>query len=174
MGFFSKKPKQLSPEEQEELDGRLIDAAWTGGTETVEALLAVGADVHARDDYALREAAYRGHADTVRLLLGSGADAHAKDDEALRWAAYGGRTQTVQILARHIFAPDFWRGKNRAEIEAEAEALYNKIKADHPQPECLHMAGTILADTALTCWEQVRPPPPKLTISPLPAQPRPL
>src|ERR1039457_750171 len=144
MGFFSKKPKQLSPEEQEELDGRLIDAAWTGGTETVEALLAVGADVHARDDY------------------------------ALRWAAYRGRTQTVQILARHIFAPDFWRGKNRAEIEAEAEALYNKIKADHPQPECLHMAGTILADTALTCWEQVRPPPPKLTISPLPAQPRPL
>jgi hypothetical protein len=56
----------------------------------------------------------------------------------------------------------------------EADALYNKITAENIQPEYVRRAGTILLDYALTCWEQVRPAPPKLNISALPAKPRPV
>jgi hypothetical protein len=145
MKFFSKKPKTLSPEKQKKLNCLLMVASWTGKpTDTVKALLAAGADVHADNDWALREAAYYGY------------------------------TETVRVLVQHIFAPDSWRGKNRTEIESAANALYNKIEADNPQPDHLRRAGSILLDCALCCWEQVRPAPPKIQISPLPAQPRPL
>jgi hypothetical protein len=198
------KPKKLSPADQEDFDNRLIDAAKGGHTETVQTLLAHGANVHVRDDEALRVTGYRGHTETVRallasganvhamgdyalrwaadagrtatvkILLASGANAHAHDDEALRMAAKGGHTDTAQVLAAHIFAPESWRGQSRVEIEAQAEALFQKITADNPEPDRLRTAGTILLDCALCCWEQVRPPPPKLQISPLPAQPRPV
>jgi hypothetical protein len=96
------------------------------------------------------------------------------DDFSLRAAACTGHTETLRVLARHIFAPDSWRGKSRAVIEATATALYDKVKTHNLQPEDLHKVATILADCAIDCWHQVRPPPPKLQISPLPAQPRPL
>jgi hypothetical protein len=115
-----------------------------------------------------------GHTQTVKVLLAAGADVHAEDDLALRYAAAYGHTETVRILVRHVFAPDSWLEKTRAEIEEEANALYDKIKAKNPQPEYLRMAGTILLDSALTCWEQVRPAPPKLQISPFAAQPKPV
>jgi hypothetical protein len=169
------KPPKLSPKKQEKLDNRLMQEALDGRTETVRTLLVAGADVHAQNDGALRWAALAGHTETVQTLLAAGADAQAEDDWALRRAAYWGHTETLRLLVKHIFAPESWRGKSRTEIEAQATALYDRIKADNPQPECLHMAGSILADYALTCWEQVRPPPPPgFKISPLPAQPRPL
>jgi ankyrin repeat protein len=193
----------MTPKQQASLDNRLIEAAKGGHTETVQALLAAGADldavdealcwaayrgctetvdvllagranVHADDDRALRWAAKYGHTETVKVLLTARADVHAKNDFALRWAACHGHTETVKVLVAHIFAPESWRGKSRAETEAGATALYDTIKADNTQPEYLHKVGTILVDCALDCWFQVRPPPPKFQISPLPAQPRPL
>jgi hypothetical protein len=175
-------------------------AAYDGYTEMVKVLLASGANVHAKDDEALCWAAMNGHTEMVRTLLAGSAHVdealcwaamnghtemvrtllagsahvHAEDDCALRRAAYWGHTETVQILAAHIFSPDSWRGKSRIAIEAYASTLYDKIKVNVPQPERLGIVRTILLDCALTCWEQVRPPPPKLTISPLPAQPRPV
>jgi ankyrin repeat protein len=166
--------QKLSPDEQVELNDRLIDAAKRGNTEGGCVLLAAGADVHARDDFALCWAAYRGGTETIKALLAAGADVHARSDEALRWAAQEGHAETVQVLATHIFAPDSWRGKSRAEFETQANALYDKIKAENPEHERLRKVGTILVDCALRCWEQIRPPPPKFQISPLPAQPRPL
>src|ERR1022692_3671573 len=198
----------MTPHEQSNLDSRLIEAASNGNTATLKALLATDANVHAADDAALRAAASNGHTETVQVLLASCAGAHANDDYALRYAALcghtetvkvllangasvrflddealrratsTGHTETVQVLARHIFAPESWRGKSRAEIEAGASALYDKIKADIPsnpiKPEYLRQAASILRDCALTCWEHVSPPPPKIQISPIPAQPRPL
>ena len=74
-----------------------------------------------------------------------------------------------------FFAPESWRGKSRTEIEAQANTLYDKIKAENPQPDRLRIARTILLDCAIRCWHQIRPPPPPgFKISPLPAQPRPL
>jgi ankyrin repeat protein len=164
----------MTPDEQEKLDSLLIDAAWDGHTETVRMLLAAGADMHAWNDFALRFAAHNGHTETVKALLAAGANVHAMDDYALCHAAMMGHTETARVLAKHIFAPDSWRGKSRAEIEAGATALYDKIKDDNPSPESLREAATILADCAIDCWHQVRPAPPKLQVSPLPAQPRPL
>src|ERR1022692_502449 len=135
----------MTPDAQKNLDDRLLVAGFTGDTRTVRLPLAARADVHTGNDY------------------------------ALRWAALNGHTETVQVLARHIFAPDSWRGKSRAEIEAQATALYDKIKASGATPECLLKAAKILADCAIDCWHQVRPAPPSgFKISPIPAQPRPV
>jgi hypothetical protein len=156
-------------------DMALYMAGLWGHTETVKMLLAAGADVHATNDCALRHAAETGHTQIVQLLLAAGADVHADEDYALHIAARNGHSETVKILARHIFAPESWRGKNRTAIEAEANALYIKIEAGGSiTPERLHEAGSILIDSALHCWEQVRPARPKLQISPLPARPRPV
>ena len=155
-------------------DWALRYAAGGGHAEIVQALLAAGADVHAGSDYALWWASSNGHAETAKVLLAAGADVHAWDDGALCSAVWFDHTDTVQILAAHIFAPDSWRGKSRAEIEALANSLYDKIKTQDPEPEDLRQAGAILIDHALRCWEQVRPALPKIQISPLPAQPRPV
>lgn len=196
--------KNLSPDEQWNLDKRMIEASRQGDRETVQTLLASGANVHERNDIALWWTAHNGHAATaqalltagadvhaeggralcaaadnghtemVKALLAAGADVHVHDDWALRWAAYHSHTETVRVLAKHIFAPDSWRGKSRAEIEAQANAFYDRIKFLNTHPEDLRKTGAILADCALDCWFQVRPSPPNLTISPLPAQSRPL
>lgn len=198
------KPKKLSVKEQKNLDELLVDAAgqnqtqdvqalltaganvhalndralrWAayhGCTESVQALLAAGADVHTYDDAALHEAVKHDHTETVKALLAVGANVHADNNLALCGAANFGHTKTVRVMANHIFAPDSWRGKNRAEIMEQASAIYNKINARSPPPEHLRKAGTILLDCALRCWEQVRPAPPRLQISPLPARARPL
>src|ERR1022692_1364565 len=141
MSLFNRKPKHVSPDEQEKPNERLIEASIRGDTKTVKALLANGANVHARDDWALCLAGFYGHAETVR------------------------------VLAKHIFTPDSWRGKTREEIEAKARDFYQKIEAFGATPERLREAATVLADAAIDCWHQVRPAPPKFQISPLPAQP---
>jgi ankyrin repeat protein len=164
----------MTPNEQDHLDLRLIQAANDGRTREVRKLLSAGADVHAMDDRALGWAIFEGHVETVKVLLAHGADARARSDDPLEFAVAYGHTEIIKILAKHIFAPDLWRGKSQAEIEQEATALYDQIKInDDIEPEPLRQAGMILADYALRCWEQIRPAPPKLTISPLPAKPRP-
>src|SRR3989339_300803 len=80
------------------LDEDLIEAAKNGGTKEVEELLDRGANIHARDDHALRWAADNGHTDTARLLLDRGANIHARDDHALIYAAEKGHTDTVRLL----------------------------------------------------------------------------
>ena len=122
-------------------------------------------------DIRLVDEAEQGNTKAVRNLLADGANV---DDAALSWATMFGYTETAQVLVEHIFAPDSWRGKSRAEIEARAEALYNKIKIFNPQPEHVRAVAGILRDCALDCWFQVRPAPPKIQISPFPAQPRPV
>ena len=54
-------------------DDALVAASKDGEVDGVRAALAAGADVHARDDAALRLAAYTGHAEVVRMLLDAGA-----------------------------------------------------------------------------------------------------
>lgn len=157
-------------------DWALRRAAEHGHTEVVKVLLAAGANVHADNvfghtDVALRLAAYHDHTETVKVLLAAGADVHAKNDEALCEAAYDGHTEMLKILARHIFAPNSWRGKSQTEIEAEAKALYDKIESHRRpvdfcpsepiKPEQLRKARGILFDIAIDCWHQVQPPPPQ-------------
>ena len=78
------------------IDDALSIAAWEGDTETVSALIGVGADVHARADAPLWHAAGAGHADTMRALLDAGAD----KDIALIEAAENGLIEIVgEMLA---------------------------------------------------------------------------
>jgi ankyrin repeat protein len=78
-------------------------AARKGHKDVVELLLAMGADIHAREngDTALLQAAYNGHKDIVALLLDRGADICARDnnrDTALTLAALSGYKDVVQLL----------------------------------------------------------------------------
>lgn len=63
----------MTPDEEKNLDDCLIDAAKNGHPETVNRLLAAGADVHVWEDSALTWAAYRGYPETVSVLLANGA-----------------------------------------------------------------------------------------------------
>lgn len=57
-----------------------------------------GADVHERDDYALRTASRWGHLEFVRLLLDRGADVGAHCEEPIKGASYYGRLKVVRLL----------------------------------------------------------------------------
>ncbi len=74
---------------------------WTskdGRLDVVQYLVSVGANIHAKDDYALRYASAKGHLDVLQYLVSIGANIHAKNDQALRWASEDGRLDMVKYL----------------------------------------------------------------------------
>ena len=79
-------------------------AAMEGHTDTVQALLAKGADVNTKGSKgftALMLAAYEGRTDTVQALLGKGVDVNAKSKNgftALIAAKEKGHNEIVRIL----------------------------------------------------------------------------
>jgi hypothetical protein len=82
-----------------------LDAAFSGDTQAVEALLAEGADVNVKDGIgftALFGAARSGHTETVKLLLAKGADPNVKlptsGTTALMYAALNGHNDIVVAL----------------------------------------------------------------------------
>jgi len=81
-----------------EIDQTFISAAQNGSNDKVTAALKDGADIHAKQDYALRLAAGNGHLETLELLLDHGADIHANQDEAIYWAAQWGKLEAVRFL----------------------------------------------------------------------------
>ena len=82
-------------------------AAGYGRREAVEHLLAVGANVHARDDgglIPLHNACSFGHAEVVSLLLQHGADPNARDSWSytpLHEAAIKGKIDVCIMLLQH-------------------------------------------------------------------------
>jgi ankyrin repeat protein len=82
----------------------LIAAAEKGDIATVQALLAKGVDVNAKDKdgrTALMLASWKGQVEVVKELLAKSADANAKDNyggTALMFAAQEDHTETVQAL----------------------------------------------------------------------------
>jgi ankyrin repeat protein len=76
-------------------------AAKYGRTDVVRLLIARGADFHAHNDWALRIASSKGQLEAVRELLKAGADAHVSDDEAIRWALESGHSDVVDLLQTH-------------------------------------------------------------------------
>jgi hypothetical protein len=82
-------------------DHALRCASNNGHLEVVKYLVEHGADVHARDDYALRCASNNGHLEAVKYLVEHGADVHARDDQAQRWASLNGHLEAVKYLVEH-------------------------------------------------------------------------
>ena len=82
----------------------LFHAAFNGDAAAVQAWLANGADVNAKNDTestALMEASFPGHLDVVQALLANGADVNAKNSEgwtALMGASYHDHLDVVQAL----------------------------------------------------------------------------
>lgn len=73
-------------------------AAENGHVEVVRILLAAGADLSVRKDFALKWAARCGHLEIVQLLLDGGANVHADNDYSLRMAADSGFALVVGAL----------------------------------------------------------------------------
>ena len=80
----------------------LTFASQEGHIDIVKYLVENGADIHARDELALREASENGHVEVVKFLLENGADIHGRDylgsDAALREASNNGHVEVVNYL----------------------------------------------------------------------------
>ncbi|XP_049839674.1 uncharacterized protein LOC126284640 [Schistocerca gregaria] len=88
----------------EERGRRLIEAAKNGAMPELQALLAAGADVGAKDEKsntALHWAAWEGYTQAVRCLMEAGAHkdiGNSVKNTPLHWAAWGGRAAVVRLL----------------------------------------------------------------------------
>jgi ankyrin repeat protein len=90
----------------EQGDRPLHRAAMEGRTETARALIELGADVNAADNFGWRPlhwAADGGHMDMIRLLIQKGAQANAADSDnqtAAHWADVNGHAEAATFLKR--------------------------------------------------------------------------
>lgn len=113
----------------EEKGKRLLKAAMVGAVEELQVLLAVGADVGARDPAwcnwtALHWAADRGHLWVVRYLLEGGADAGAttiKRNTAIHLAAWSGHVPVVRHLLRSGVDPNTRGEENKTPLHFAAQ-----------------------------------------------------
>ena len=78
----------------------------------IKELICEGADIHAREDFALRWASENGHLEIVKFLMENGADIHAENDCALRWASENGHLEIVKFLI-----------ENEADIHAREDSI---------------------------------------------------
>lgn len=122
----------------------LIEAARTGDAAAVEALLAKGADVNAKDDRtggtALMFAALEGHTDVVRLLVAAGADVNAEYEEGTTpsmLAARMGHPAVVQLLEEAGARND----ESPVPLQAYAELIKAAKEGDAPAVEALLAQG---------------------------------
>ena len=76
--------------------------------DTFKYLIQNGANIHVRNDYALRWSAGKGYLDVIKFLIENRADIHANDDSALKWSAERGHLDVVKFLI-----------ENGADIHAE-------------------------------------------------------
>src|SRR3990172_6746593 len=89
---------------EEELNKAIFDVVGTHDKAKIEALLAKGADVNARDDISrtpLHMAAYEGKKEVAELLISKGADVNAKTDDGctpLHVAVWWGNKKVTELL----------------------------------------------------------------------------
>jgi putative CocE/NonD family hydrolase len=138
----------------EKLGGELLAAAGKGDAAVVQALLARGADVNAKNKYgatALSFAADKGHLEVIKVLAQHGADVNARDtfykSSPLDWAVMHSRAEIVRaLLASGAEGADGYLPYAAAQGEAEvvraildtarpAEAVLTKALAGTPDKQ---------------------------------------
>ena len=90
-----------NPDTPKKYKAHKVELKYIGEWKNVEImkyLIENGADVHARDDYAIRYSAKNGHIEVVKYLIDNGADIHACNDFALRYSAANGHLEVVKYL----------------------------------------------------------------------------
>jgi len=157
---------------------RFLAAIQSGDISLVERLLAQGADLRGcwRESPSVC-AARNGHTDILALLIRHGLDPREYDDLLFSVALCWKQRDVVKLLSAAIFAPDLWRGKTLLDLQKEADLIERNIDRNLPNDmdqDALRSTRLVLFDAAMTCWEHVRPDPPKIKISDVPAKPRPL
>jgi hypothetical protein len=158
----------------------LLDAIESGDIALVERLLAKGADL-SDDGWNESPASYavrRNQIQILALLIRHGVDPRHSDDILFWDAVYWRRPAIMKLLATTVLAPDLWRGRGLEDIQKEANLLYAKIEKGidaylpEAKQEASRLARVELFDAAMTCWEKIRPDPPKIKISDVPAKGR--
>ncbi len=76
----------------------LIDNCKKNQLEIIKFLVSLGADIRAKNDYAVRLASENGHLEVVKYLVSQGADIRAKYDYAVRLASQKGHIEVVKYL----------------------------------------------------------------------------
>ncbi|WP_175888220.1 ankyrin repeat domain-containing protein [Burkholderia contaminans] len=87
--------------EIEKYNNMLFDSVKIGDLDSAKKAIENGADIHAKDDYALRWASGNGHLDCVKYLVEQGADIHALNDWTLGIATEEGHLEIVTYLVEH-------------------------------------------------------------------------
>src|SRR5271169_2986019 len=75
-----------------------IDACKNGNFNEAKRLYSLGADIHARDDYAFRFSCFYGHIELAKWLHSLGANIHAGNDSAFRFSCYNGHIELAKWL----------------------------------------------------------------------------
>ena len=88
----------MNQEKQDNLNKQLIEATEKGDLELIKYLVEQGADIHAKNDCALRLASYSGNIEIVKYLVEQGAEIHAKNNNALRWASENNHLNVVKYF----------------------------------------------------------------------------
>lgn len=158
---------------------RFLAAIKSGDIKLVERLIARGASVHGEpwSETPASCAIHYGHSQILEILIRHGLDPRCDDDCLFSLAVHNEERGVLKFLCSTVFAPDLWRGKTRADIEQAADAIYRNFDKETTfelTKEGLQTARIELFDAAMTCWEHVRPDPPKLNISPIPAKGNPV
>lgn len=155
---------------------RFLAAIESGDIKLVERLIAKGVSVHGDpiiDEVPMALAIENGHVPIVALLIRHGIDPRYSDDIPLGHAVSWKQHEVLKFLAATAFAPDRWRGRTLLDLQKEADLIEQNIQShslNGIEEALLRTVRLVLFDAAMTCWEHVRPAPPKITISDSPAK----
>jgi hypothetical protein len=131
---------------QPAIDREFLEAAESSKLVTVDALLAKGAAINARDRYgqtALMQAASAGDLDLMKLLLDRGADPSARTDGGLTaadFAALANRAPASALLARRNVFPHATAAMAKSAARAEEPWLFY-VASTKPLPTPREVAG---------------------------------
>ena len=82
----------------ENINDDFVKSVKIGNIKIINSLIKNGANIHHKNDYALRFSSYNRNVDAVKFLIKKGADVHAWDDDALKWTSREGFIELVKIL----------------------------------------------------------------------------